>query len=65
MFEGYYTERNISYATGRMSGVIGAENLRVLGALDGGAPPYYRISHLAYDNMGDLRARVGPTTASH
>jgi uncharacterized protein (TIGR02118 family) len=58
-FEEYYARRHIPYAIEHMRGVIGAENLQVLSTADGGSPPYYRISQLAYDTMSDLRASIG------
>ena len=39
-----------------MPNVIGAENLRVIGAPDADPPPYYRASWLAYASISDLQA---------
>jgi uncharacterized protein (TIGR02118 family) len=55
-FEDYYLNRHIPYASQHMPGVTGAENLRIVGAPDGAAPRYYRISQLTYDTMDDLRS---------
>jgi uncharacterized protein (TIGR02118 family) len=58
-FEDYYTNLHIPYATEHMPNVIGAENLRVIGASDADAPPYYRVSWLAYETTSDLKAGIG------
>lgn len=58
-FEEYDTQRHIPCAIEPMKGVTGAGNLHVLSTLDGRLPPCCRISQLAYDNTGDLRANVG------
>jgi uncharacterized protein (TIGR02118 family) len=55
-FETYYLKRHIPYASEHMPGVTGAGNLRIVGAPDGAAPQYYRISQLTYDSMDDLRS---------
>jgi uncharacterized protein (TIGR02118 family) len=58
-FEDYYANRHIPYATDHMPNVIGAENLRVIGAPDADDPPYYRVSWLAYESISDLQAGIG------
>ncbi len=55
----YDTQRHIPNASEPMKGVTGTGNLPALSTLDGGPPPCYRISQLAYDNTGDLRANAG------
>ncbi len=60
-FEDYYSKRHIPYATQHMPGVTGAENLRVVGTLDGTASPSYRISQLSYNSMDDLRSGLAST----
>jgi uncharacterized protein (TIGR02118 family) len=35
-----------------------ARNSRVVGTADGSRPPYYRISHLTYDDLAALRAGI-------
>jgi uncharacterized protein (TIGR02118 family) len=57
-FEDYYANRHIPYATESMPNVIDAENLRVTGAPDAQAPPYYRVSWLAYASLSDLQAGI-------
>ena len=57
-FEDYYANRHIPYATENMPSVIGAENLRVIGASEADPPPYYRVSWLAYADMFDLQAGI-------
>ena len=58
-FEDYYANRHIAYATEQMPNVIGAENLRVVGAPGADAPPCYRVSWLAYESISDLQAGIG------
>lgn len=55
-FEDYHANRHVPYASQHMPNVRGAENLRITGAPDGAAPPYYRITQLSYDSVEDLHA---------
>lgn len=58
-FEEYYATTHIPYATEHMPGVRDARNARVVGTADGGRPPFYRISHLSYDDLAALREGIG------
>jgi uncharacterized protein (TIGR02118 family) len=58
VFEDYYANHHIPHATDHMPNVIGAENLRVIGAPDANAPPYYRVSWLAYASISDLQTGI-------
>jgi uncharacterized protein (TIGR02118 family) len=58
-FEDHYATRHIAYATEQMPNIIGAEKLQVVAAPGADAPPYYRISWLAYDSISDLQAGIG------
>jgi uncharacterized protein (TIGR02118 family) len=57
-FEDYYANQHIPFAADHMPNVIDAENLRVTGALDVDASPYYRISSLTYHSTADLQAGI-------
>jgi len=41
-----------------MPNVRGAENMRVISALDGEPSSYYRVSQMSYDSVADLRAGI-------
>ncbi|GAB3830429.1 EthD family reductase [Kribbella italica] len=58
-FEDYYTNTHIPYAGEHMPGVRDFQNSRVTATVDGGRPPYYRISHLTYDDLPALHEAIG------
>lgn len=68
-FEDYYATTHIPYAGAHMPNVRDAKNARVVDTGDhsggngngngnGSRPPYYRISHLTYDDLAALRAGI-------
>ena len=57
-FEGYYANTHIPYAGEHMPNVRDAQNSRVVGTSNGSRPPYYRISHLTYDDSAALREGI-------
>lgn len=58
-FEHYYANTHIPYATEHMPGVLDVQNSRVVGTADGSRSPYYRTSHLTYDDVPSLREGIG------
>lgn len=57
-FEEYYINRHLPYAGEHMPNVRAAQNARVIEAADGGRPPYYRVTHLVYDDLDSLRRGI-------
>jgi uncharacterized protein (TIGR02118 family) len=56
-FEDYYSHRHPPFAQ-QMPNVRDAELSRVVGAPEGGEPPYYRIAQMSFDSVADLRAAI-------
>lgn len=57
-FEDYYLNTHLPYAGEHMPNVRGAENRKIVCAVDGTQSPYYRLSQLSYDNPAELRAGI-------
>jgi uncharacterized protein (TIGR02118 family) len=43
----------------KVDGIRRVEMARVVGTLDGGPPPFYRVANVYFDNLEQMRASMG------